>query len=41
MHSGGMTKHGFSKAPGLLLKNVEHFIKGEALENVVDKSKGY
>ena len=41
MHSGGVAKDSFKKIPLLFLKNAEHFIKGEALENVVEKSKGY
>jgi phosphoglycerate dehydrogenase-like enzyme len=40
-HIGGGGPRFYVKANGLIQRNAEHFLRGEALENVVDREKGY
>ncbi len=41
MHGACYSKETLEKLVGLFLKNCERFVKGEALENVVNLKLGY
>ena len=40
-HIGGGGPRFYAKANGLIQRNAEHFLRGEVLENIVSREKGY